>query len=175
MRRRRSARRRPMRRSPASPALRPRHRRAGPRRARTRRAPARPPARGAARSDPPRAEPGLTGLPHRRSSYPVVQGESSMAIPMKLRAPGWYRAALFNVIGFAFAFGLTVLVRALMHEHPVVDGNAITIVSLIAIPLFFLGGLGVGDYWFYWAFGRKPRAEDHSQHGAYSWRDYFRV
>ena len=39
-----------------------------------------------------------------------------MPIPAKLRAPGWYRAALFDVLGFAFAFGLTVLVRALMHE-----------------------------------------------------------
>ena len=33
------------------------------------------------------------------------------AIPAKLRAPGWYRAALFDVMGFAFAFGLDVLIR----------------------------------------------------------------
>jgi len=57
------------------------------------------------------------------------------------------------VIGFAFAFGLTVLIRWLMHEHPIIDGNAITIVSLIAVPLFFLVGLGAFDYWFYWAVG----------------------
>jgi hypothetical protein len=57
-----------------------------------------------------------------------------MAIPAKLRAPGWYRAALFDVIGFAFAFGLTALVRWLMHQHPVIDGNAITIVALIPVP-----------------------------------------
>src|SRR5690242_17846594 len=93
----------------------------------------------------------------------------------KLRAPGWYRAALFDVIGFAFAFGLTVLIRWLMDEHPIIDGDAITIVSLIAVPLFFLVGLGAFDYWFYWAVGRPTRPEDHSGHGAYSWRDYFRV
>src|SRR6478752_4040685 len=93
----------------------------------------------------------------------------------KLRAPGWYRAALFDVIGFAFAFGLTVLIRWLMHEHPIIDGDAITIVSLIAVPLFFLVGLGAFDYWFYWAAGRPTRPEGHSGHGAYSWRDYFRV
>src|SRR6201993_173620 len=98
-----------------------------------------------------------------------------MAIPAKLRAPGWYRAALFDVIGFAVAFGLTVLIRWLMHEHPIIDGNAITIVALIAVPLFFLVGLGTADYWFYWAIGRRTRPEDHSSHGAYSWRDYFRV
>ncbi|MBV9818918.1 MAG: cbb3-type cytochrome c oxidase subunit I [Solirubrobacterales bacterium] len=93
----------------------------------------------------------------------------------KLRAPGWYRAALFDVIGFAFAFGLTCLIRALMHQHPVVDGRAILPVALIAVPLFFLVGLGVADYWFYWASGRPTRPEDHSQHGAHTWRDYFRV
>ncbi|HEV7176026.1 MAG TPA: cytochrome c oxidase subunit I, partial [Solirubrobacteraceae bacterium] len=98
-----------------------------------------------------------------------------MAISAKLRAPGWYRAALFDVLGFALAFGLTVLIRWLMHEHPIIDGDAITLVSLISIPLFFLVGLGAFDYWFYWAAGRPTRPEDHSGHGAYSWRDYFRV
>jgi len=82
-----------------------------------------------------------------------------MPIPAKLRAPGWYRAALFDVIGFGFAFGLTVLIRYLMHQHPVVDGHAITIVALLAVPLFFLVGLGTADYWFYWAAGKasEPR------------------
>ena len=77
--------------------------------------------------------------------------------------------------GSRFAFGLTVLIRWLMHEHPVIDGDAITIVALIAVPLFFLVGLGAFDYWFYWAAGRPTRPEDHSSHGAHSWRDYFRV
>src|SRR5256714_3349787 len=98
-----------------------------------------------------------------------------MPIPAKLRAPGWYRAALFDVLGFGFAFGLTVLIRTLMHEHPVVDGHAITIVALIAVPLFFLVGLGTADYWFYWAAGKATRAEDHSSHGAHTWRGYCRV
>src|SRR5690242_19663110 len=98
-----------------------------------------------------------------------------MAIPAKLRAPGWYRAALFNVIGFAFCFGLVVLIRWLMHEHPVLDGHAITIVTLFSVPLFLLIGLGAFDYWLYWAVGNPTRPEDHSGHGAYSWRDYFRV
>src|SRR5579875_2176225 len=89
-------------------------------------------------------------------------------LPARLRAPGWYRAALFDVLGFGFAVGLTTLVRWLQHQHPVVDGHAITIVSLIAVPLFFLVGVGVADYWFYWVAGRPVRPEDHSQHGAYS-------
>src|ERR1700744_1635172 len=98
-----------------------------------------------------------------------------MALSAKLRAPGWYRAALYDVLGFAFAFGLVVLIRWLMHQHPVTAGRAITIAPLTAIPLFFLVGIGTADYWFYWAAGRPQRAEDHSSHGAHTWRDYFRV
>src|ERR1700727_1900014 len=98
-----------------------------------------------------------------------------MAIPAKLRAPGWYRAAVGDIIGLAFAFGLTVLIRWLMHQHPVIDGHAITIVNLFAVPFGFLLGIGTCDYWLYWAFGRPTRPEDHSGHGAHSWRDYLRL
>ncbi len=101
--------------------------------------------------------------------------QTRVPLPPKLRAPGWYRAAFASVLGFAFAFGLTVLLRWLMHEHPVIDGSAITIVALLAVPIFFLVGIGTCDYWLYWAAGRPTRPEDHSAHGAYSWRDYFRV
>ncbi len=93
----------------------------------------------------------------------------------KLRAPGLYRAGLMLLVGVAFAFGLDVLVRALYGWHSVVKGEAVTQVALIAAPLFFLVGLGAFDYWFYWASGRPTRPEDHSGHGARSWRDYFRV
>src|ERR671931_215810 len=41
--------------------------------------------------------------------------------------------------------------------------------------MFFLVGLGAFDYWFYYYSGKPTRPEDHSGHGAYSWRDYFRV
>src|ERR1700756_2764087 len=98
-----------------------------------------------------------------------------MALSAKLRAPGWYRAALYDVLGFAFAFGLVVLIRWLMHQHPVIDGRAITIVAMIAVPLAFMIGLGAFDYWLYWAAGKPTRPEDHSDHGARTWRDYFRV
>src|SRR6201996_3241166 len=114
---------------------------------------------------------------HRHDRVSAREGETLMmaVIPAKLRAPGWYRAALYDVLGFGFAVGLTALIRFLMHQHPVFDPHAITIVALIAVPLFFLVGLGTADYWFYWASGRPTRAEDHSSHGALTWRDYFRV
>src|SRR5450759_252622 len=98
-----------------------------------------------------------------------------MTIAAKLRAPGWYRAALYDVLGLAFAFGLTVLIRFLMHQHPVIDGHAITIVALIALPLFFLFGIVPADYCFFWSSLWPSRPEYHSSHGARTWRDFFRV
>ena len=92
-----------------------------------------------------------------------------------LRAPGWYRAALWVAIGIAFAFALTIVVRGLYGWDPLVDGETVLQVALIAVPLTFLGGIGCFDYWLYWAVGRKTRPEDHSSHGAHSWKDYFKV
>ncbi len=46
---------------------------------------------------------------------------------------------------------------------------------MISAPFAFLIGLGAFDYWFYWAIGRPTRPEDHSSHGARTWKDYFRV
>src|SRR2546423_642809 len=105
----------------------------------------------------------------------VVQRRTRVPLPPKLRAPGWYRAALFEVLGFGFSVGLDVLIRWAQHQHPVIDGNAITIIALLAVPIFFLIGIGTFDYWLYWAVGRPTRPEDHSTHGALTWRDYFRV
>jgi cytochrome c oxidase subunit 1 len=68
-----------------------------------------------------------------------------------------------------------VLIRALYDYKPLIDGNAITTVCLISTPFGFLIGLGAFDYWFRWASGAPTQPEDHSSHGAYSWRDYFRV
>src|SRR5215204_5425229 len=93
----------------------------------------------------------------------------------KLRAPGWYRAIPFLLLGIAFSYALTLGLRAALGYDPVLDGEAVLTVSLLAAPMFFLVGLGAFDYWFYWAAGRPSRPEDHSSHGAHSWKDYFRV
>src|SRR5947209_14768054 len=107
---------------------------------------------------------------------PATQkSRTRVPLPPKLRAAGWYRAALFDVLGLGFAIGVTALIRALQHQHPVIDGHAITVVALITVPLFFLVGIGTCDYWLYWSSGRPTRPEDHSSHGARTWRDYFRV
>jgi cytochrome c oxidase subunit 1 len=120
---------------------------------------------------PDPVRPGAAGSPFGDRPQP-------MGLGAKLRAPGFYRAAWMMALGVAFAFALTWLVR-MSYGHTTyrhfIDGEAILTVALIAAPLLFLVGIGGFDYWFYWASGRPTRPEDHSGHGAYSWRDYFRI
>jgi len=40
----------------------------------------------------------------------------------RLRAPGWYRAALFIVLGIAFSYALSIGARAALGYDPVLDG-----------------------------------------------------
>src|SRR6266516_4325052 len=98
-----------------------------------------------------------------------------MSYAAKLRAPGWYRALLSLVIGFGVGMGIDVAIRALYGWHPLIKTDAITTVELITVPIAFLIGIGCFDYWFRWASGAPTVPEDHSGHGAYSWKDYFRV
>src|SRR6204780_5421427 len=96
----------------------------------------------------------------------------------KFRAPGFYRAGVMMVGGVGFATLLTWLVRMSNGHasyHHFLQGETILTVSLLAVPIAFLIGIGGFDYWFYWATGRPTRPEDHSGHGAYTWRDYFRI
>src|ERR1051325_10133984 len=98
-----------------------------------------------------------------------------MAYAARLRAPGLFRAALGVLLGLGFGFGLVVGLRALSNLHPVIKTDPIVTVELITVPFGFLFGLGAFDYWFRWASGAPTIPEDHSGHGAKSWRDYFRV
>ncbi|HWH45627.1 MAG TPA: cbb3-type cytochrome c oxidase subunit I, partial [Thermoleophilaceae bacterium] len=98
-----------------------------------------------------------------------------MTYAARMTAPGWWRALIGTLIAAAFGLGLTVLCRALYGFDPLFDADAIVTVCLISAPLGFLVGIGCFDYWFYWAAGRPTRPEDHSSHGAHSWRDYFKV
>src|SRR3954468_10208300 len=93
----------------------------------------------------------------------------------RLRAAGWYRAALFIALGIAFSYAFSIAARAALGYDPVVDGEAILTLALTITPFFFFVGLGAFDYWFYWAAGKPTRPEDHSGHGARSWKDYFRI
>ncbi len=92
----------------------------------------------------------------------------------RLMQPGWIRAAWVTLAGSAFAFGLVVGLRAL-QGFDIFEFSPIITVILIVAPLAFLVGIGGFDYWIRWCIGSPTKPDDHSDHGAYSWKDYFRV
>src|SRR5436309_12653020 len=89
--------------------------------------------------------------------------------------PGWLRVLWVTPLFFGIGAGLPVLLRWLADWQPLWKGSVIVSVELVTVPLGFLIGLGGFDYWVYYASGRPTREDDHSGHGARSWRDYFRV
>jgi cytochrome c oxidase subunit 1 len=93
----------------------------------------------------------------------------------KLRAPGMYRAFLFTAYGVVLAGAIIWAIRSWYGLDPLLKGEAVLELALFLAPLGFLVGLGAFSYWFRWASGKPTIPEDHSGHGAYSWRDYFRV
>jgi cytochrome c oxidase subunit 1 len=92
----------------------------------------------------------------------------------RLTAPGWLRVLWVTPIFFGFGLGLPLLVRWLAHWDPVWKGSVLVTVELVTTPIGFLVGIGGFDYWAHYASGRPTRIDDHSGHGARSWRDYFR-
>jgi cytochrome c oxidase subunit 1 len=69
---------------------------------------------------------------------------------------------------------LTLFIRHWVGMTPIFDSEQMLTVGYIAGVFGFLIGIGAFDTWFPWMMGAPTRPEDHSQHGAYSWRDYFR-
>jgi cytochrome c oxidase subunit I len=93
-----------------------------------------------------------------------------------LLGPGLLRGAWMFVLFGWIGFGITVGIRWGAGWHPVLLLEPIVLIAgLVSAPIGFLAGIGAFDYWVYYALGFPTRAEDHSGHGAKSWRDYFRV
>src|SRR6266536_2980828 len=77
---------------------------------------------------------------------------------------------------FGIGLGLVLMLRAIAGWDPLWEWNTLVVVAfLTTMPIGFLSGLGAFDYWVYYALGGETRPEDHSGHGARSWKDYFRV
>jgi cytochrome c oxidase subunit 1 len=104
----------------------------------------------------------------------MAVAQPEMGVLRRLMQPGWIRAAWMTVAGAAFAFGLVVGIRALYGVDLFSDEPLVTVI-LIAAPLAFLVGIGGFDYWGRYIIGSPTKPDDHSDHGARSWKDYFRV
>ncbi len=92
-----------------------------------------------------------------------------------LLRPGFLRAAWMMLLFFGIGAAIMVTVRYLEGWYPLWKGDVITTISLTTIPLGFLSGIGVFDYWVSYFLGKPTVPDDHSSHGAYSWKDYFKV
>jgi cytochrome c oxidase subunit I len=93
------------------------------------------------------------------------------------RNPGMIRALFGMFLGGLFGFLLVVILRwvsGLDTFQTEQTGYPHVIVPAITAPLGFLLGMGCFSYWFRWAGGAPTVPDDHSQHGAKEWKDYFR-
>jgi cytochrome c oxidase subunit 1 len=89
---------------------------------------------------------------------------------------GWIRAAWMICLFGGIGLGLVSVFRWWGGWHPILaTGPVVLVALLVAAPIGFLAGIGAFDYWVYYALGFPTRPEDHSGHGARTWRDYFRV
>ena len=93
-----------------------------------------------------------------------------------LMRPGFIRGAWCFALFFLVGLYLVAGIRWLAGWDPVYDWNIIVVVGALTMgPIGFLLGIGAFDYWLYWISGRPTLPEDHSNHGAKTWQDYFKV
>jgi cytochrome c oxidase subunit 1 len=93
----------------------------------------------------------------------------------RFTAPGWLRVLWTVPLSFVLGTALVAGGRAALGYDPLLLQAVWLTVLMVVVPLGFLVGIGGFDYWAYWISGRPTRPEDHSGHGARSWKDYFRV
>ncbi len=93
----------------------------------------------------------------------------------RLMAPGWLRVLWVVPLSFGLATGIVTGSRAALGYSPIWDPQVLITAWTIIMPFGFLIAIGGFDYWFYWISGRPTQPEDHSGHGARTWKDYFRI
>ncbi len=88
----------------------------------------------------------------------------------------WIRGGTGALLGAAVGFGLVVALRA-VSGLPIWQteqtGYPHVVVPVVTGALGFLVGFGAITYWLRWALGMPTEPEDHRDHGAATWRDYF--
>jgi cytochrome c oxidase subunit 1 len=87
----------------------------------------------------------------------------------------WKRAVVFSTVFIGAAFAIVFLARSIFGLTPTWEPQVYNAVAAAMGTLGFVIGIGCCDYWGRWLRGKKVSMEDHSMHGAYSWRDYLKV
>ena len=87
----------------------------------------------------------------------------------------WVRAFWVSAVMGLAAAGLVMLIRHATGRIAYSDGVVQTFLLIFA-GVGFTIGIGCWDYWWGYLIGNPtPAHEDHSSHGAYTWKDYFKV
>jgi cytochrome c oxidase subunit 1 len=87
----------------------------------------------------------------------------------------WIRAFWWTLGGIAFGLFLPFFLRWVFGLDPLWNEQVYVTTTSIFSVLGFLIGIGCFDWWGRWMVGKHVDYEDHSFHGATSWRDYLRV
>ncbi len=88
----------------------------------------------------------------------------------------WVRAAWCTILGALIGYLGVAAVRSWLFGYGASDQGVQDTFMLLLGGIGFLIGIGCFDYWWGYLIGSPNWVqEDHSAHGAYSWRDYFKV
>ncbi len=93
----------------------------------------------------------------------------------------WLRGSFVRAAWVTFLFGAvgalgTMAVRKYLFGYPAYSQGVVDTFTMALVGLGFTIGIGCWDYWFGYLIGSHHWVqEDHSSHGAYSWKDYFKV
>ena len=117
----------------------------------------------------------VTSTTHAPTHHGAGHGDTPRRRGYLMR-PGWVRAAWVTPAFFLIGMYLVVALRWLAGWDPIYDWEIIVLIAgMVTAPIGFLLGLGTFDYWLYWVSGRATLVDDHANHGAYRWTDYFKV
>ena len=87
----------------------------------------------------------------------------------------WIRIAWSTVVGGALGLALPFLLRFAFQMDPLWNEQVTVACIALFSGLGFVAGSGCFDWWVRWLLGKPVDYDDHSFHGANSWRDYFRL
>ena len=108
---------------------------------------------------------------------PIGAPSASHGEPNKRRSvftrPGWWRALIWTTIATALAISIPLAIRSAVGWSAW-QYQVVSVCLMFAMPMGFMLGIGCFDYWGRYIVG-KSLPEGHADHGAYSWRDYFKV